>query len=160
MKSLIKLKDLEFVPMISEAELAEKVKEVGAAISEAYQGEEILMMPILKGSFVFAADLARVVTVKQQFRFVLLSTYGDDTTSSGSVKKVQGLEGVDLKGKHVLIIEDIVDTGFSIEFLRKEIAKLGAASVKVVAMLYKPDAFQGEIMPEFYGMAIPNKFVV
>lgn len=156
----IRLKDLEFKLLISAEEIAEKVAALGKKISEDYGETELLVLPVLKGGFIFAADLARAISLPQQFRFVLLSTYGDSTSSTGSVKKVEGLDGLDLYKKHVLILEDIVDTGFSVEFLRKELADRGAASIKVAAMFYKPDAFQGEHLPEYYAMEIPDAFVV
>ena len=156
----MKLHDLSFKPMIGPKEIAEKVTEIGASITEHYAGKEVLMIPVLKGAFIFAADLARAIQVPLTFRFVLLSTYGDDTESTQKVQEVQGLDELDLNGQHVLIVEDIVDTGFSAAFLRKEIMKRGAASVKVAAMLYKPDAFKGDLPPEFYGFDIPNEFVV
>ncbi|MEZ4687144.1 MAG: hypoxanthine phosphoribosyltransferase [Bacteroidia bacterium] len=156
----IRLRDLDFKLLISAEEIAKKVEQVGRAISEDYGDTELLVLPVLKGGFIFAADLARAISLQQQFRFVLLSTYGDSTSSTGSVKKVEGLDGLDIYKKHVLIVEDIVDTGFSVEFLRKELANRGAASIKVAAMFYKPDAFQGEHPPEYFGMEIPDAFVV
>lgn len=156
----ITVHDLTFRPLITADEIAAAVARVGQEITKDYEGKTVLMLPILKGSFMFSADLARAIDLTQEFRFVLLSTYGDDTSSSQSVKKVEGLDGLDLTGQEVLIIEDIVDTGFSIEFLREELISRGAASVKVVAMFFKPDAFQGQEPPEYYGLSIPNEFVI
>lgn len=156
----IHIHDLTFQLLISRHEIEKEVLRVAKEISHSYAGKELVILPILKGAFMFTADLVRHISVPQTLHFVTLSTYGDGTSSTGKVNHIQGLESLDLAGKHVLIVEDIVDSGFSISFLQKSLHTQKAASIEVATLMYKPKAFQGENLPRFKGFEIANDFVV
>lgn len=147
-----------FVPFIDREEIQRRVQEIGAQISKDYAGEHPLMIAILNGSFIFAADLFRSVTVDAAISFVKLASY-KGTTSTGNVISTIGLDE-NLRDRHVIIVEDIIDTGKTLNAFLPEIYERRPASVKIATFLLKPDALQYDIKPDYTGFEIANKFVL
>lgn len=146
--------------LLSREQTAEKVKELGAQITRDYADKDTVFVGILKGCFVFMADLVRAVELNRlEIAFMQVSSYGDKTVSSGRVVIKQDLE-IDLTGRHVLIVEDIVDSGFTLSYLKKYLAGRGAASVKICTILDKPSRRQTPLTPDYCGFTIPDAFVV
>ena len=147
--------------LLSEAEIAARVRELGAAISSAYAGigQPLRFVVILKGAAVFAADLMRAVEIPLTLDFMAISSYGKQTTSSGVVRILKDLE-VPIGGSHVLVVEDIVDTGLTLNYLMQSLRGRGAASVRACVLLDKPDRRKVAVEPDFVGFKIPDRFVV
>ena len=146
-------------PYITEAELKERIQELAAQISEDYKGKQILMVSILKGAVVFLTDLMRAVDGDVQIDFMVISSYGDGTESSGAVRIVKDLS-VDIAGKDVLIVEDILDSGNTLSKLTDILRARGANSLKIVTLLDKPARHVCVVPVEYTGFTIPDKFVV
>ena len=145
--------------LISEEKIAARVKELGAQISADYQGKELIMVCVLRGSFLFFADLVRAIKVPQKIEFISCSSYGDAKSSSGEVKL--GLDiSTPLDGKHVIIVEDIVDTGLTLQYIRDLLAVRHPASLDCCALLEKPEARKVPVKVEYSGFKIGNEFVV
>ena len=152
--------DYTFETLISREELAEKVKELGAAISKDYADKDTVFVGILKGCFVFMSDLVRAVELNRlELGFMQVSSYGKATESSGNVVIKKDLE-IDLTGRHVLIVEDIIDSGNTLTYMKKYFAGRGAASVKICTILDKPSRRQTPLTPDYCGFTIPDAFVV
>ena len=152
-------KDIERV-YFSKEEIQKRVKELGKKITEDYAGKELVVISILRGSFVFAADLIREIDLPCELEFMRLSSYGNGTESSGSVRIVSDLDG-DIKDKHVLIVEDILDTGVTLSYLRDHVL-LGRqpASFKICAMFDKTERRIRDIYADYAGFETPNEFIV
>ena len=139
--------------LVSEEALKAKVAELGAQISRDYEGRNLVLVSILKGSVVFMADLMRAVTIPCSIDFMVVSSYGgSNTTTSGLVKIIKDLDG-DLSGKDVLIVEDILDTGVTL-------SKRNPNSVKICTILDKPSRRKADIQPDYEGFQVPDEFVV
>jgi len=144
--------------------LAARVQALGAAIASHYgpkvqAGEKLVVIGILKGSFVFLADLVRAIDLPVEIEFMGVSSYGDATESSGYVQVTQDLtKPVD--GKHILIVEDIVDTGLTMKYLLENLATRRPASVKLASLLEKPEKNTAKVVVDFLGFSIPDRFVV
>ena len=152
------VKSLE--PLLTAAQIDEKVTELARQIDRDYAGKDTIFLGILKGSYVFMADLARKVHLDQlEMCFMMVSSYGDATTTSGNVNIKLDLEN-DLTGKHVLIVEDIVDSGNTLAYLKSYLANRQAASVKICTILNKPSRRKTQLEPDYCGFAIPDAFVV
>jgi hypoxanthine phosphoribosyltransferase len=147
-----------FRPYISRADIDARVAELGAQISGDYDGLKPLIIAVLNGSFIFAADLFRTLTIEAEISFIKLSSY-QGMGSSGTVMTEIGLNAP-LSGRHVIILEDIIDTGKTLHGFMPEIARLEPASIKVVTLLSKPDALTHELYADYTGFEIPNDFVV
>ena len=145
--------------LISEAEIQRRVRELGQQISEDYSDREPVLVCVLKGAAVFFADLFRTVSIPVGCEFIQLSSYNGRTESSGHVRTVQGLNG-NLHNADVVVVEDIVDTGQTVSFLRKEIEALEPASVKVCSLLNKPTQRIVPTQIDYVGFEIPDTFVV
>jgi len=146
--------------LIGEQKVMEKVAELAGILKEEYRDKHPLIIGILKGSFVFMADLIRMMGIPVEIEFVGLSSYGKGATeSAGKVKVVQGLK-TPVKGRHVLVIEDIVDTGLTIRFLLDNLKKKKPASLKLCALLDKPSRRKIDVPIDYLGFSIPNVFVV
>jgi hypoxanthine phosphoribosyltransferase len=154
----IQVKDLFFEKFISAEEISSKVQQLGADITRYYADEKPVILPVLNGSFIFAADLIRRIELDCEISFVKYSSYSQ-THSTGEVKELIGLKG-DFAGKKVLIIEDIVDTGRTMEKLLQTLQNAGAKEVKIAALLFKKEMLVCDINPDFVGFVIPNRFVV
>jgi hypoxanthine phosphoribosyltransferase len=146
--------------LITAQQIAERVQQLGAAIARDYEGQELVLVAVLKGSFLFAADLARAIPSQEvQVDFLGLASYGEATRSSGVVQITTDLTRP-IAGKHVLIVEDIVDTGLTMEYLLENLATRHPASVKLCALLHKPSRAVKQIPIDYLGFTIPDLFVI
>lgn len=145
--------------LVTEQQLQQKIQELGAAISRDYAGKDLLLVAILKGSVVFMADLMRAVTIPCNIDFMVVSSYGKGTNTSGLVKIVKDLDQ-DLNGKHVLIVEDILDTGVTLSNLVPMLKMRNPASVKICTILDKPSRRKADIEADYRGYQIPDEFAV
>ena len=145
--------------LISEEEIREKVAEIGARISEDYAGKNLLMVGILKGSVVFMADLMRAVTAHARIDFMSVSSYGSGTKSSGVVKIVKDLDN-NVEGYDLLLVEDILDSGLTLSYLRELLRDRHPNSIKTVTLLNKPARRTADIQPDYCCFEVPDEFVV
>ena len=154
-------KDQPFQELISEQKLRERVAQLGEQITADYRDspEELVLLGVLKGSFVFLADLCRAIHMPHAVDFIGIASYGDDTKSSGVVKITQDLTR-SIEDKHVIVVEDIVDTGLTVHYLLDNLATRHPKSVKLASLLHKPDRTLQEVPIDYLGFPIPNKFVV
>ncbi|NIR36093.1 MAG: hypoxanthine phosphoribosyltransferase [Actinobacteria bacterium] len=143
--------------VIEAEDLAAKVRELGARITEDYAGRPPLLVGVLKGAFVFMSDLAREINLPVELDFMAVSSYGEATTSSGVVRIVKDLE-TDIRGRHVLLIEDIVDSGLTLRYLRRLLTDREPASLEVCALLVREGARDEGV--RYVGFPIPPDFVV
>ncbi len=140
-------------------EIEATVKRLAAEIKEDYQGKHPLLIGILKGSFMFMADLIRLLNFPLEVEFIRLSSYGRGRSTPGEIKVVQGLHSP-IKGRDVLVIEDIVDTGLTISFLLDYLWKRKPASLKLCTLTDKPSRRQTPVTIDYLGFTVPNKFIV
>lgn len=153
--------DKPFRVLISEDELRKRIGEIGAQLTADYRdvGDDLVLLGVLKGSFVFLADLCRAVHLPHVVDFIGIASYGDETESSGVVQITADVSKP-IEGKHVVVVEDIIDTGLTIHYLLDNLATRKPASVKVCSLLHKPDRALREVEIDYLGFTIPNKFVV
>ena len=144
--------------LVSEEAIRTKVADLGGRISKDYQGEELLLIGLLRGSIVFLSDLMRAITIPVRLDFIGIQSYGI-STESGAVRLVMDLE-TDIAGRHVLVVEEIVDTGKTLSYLVENLKARQPASLLVCALLDKPDRRQVPIKVDYVGFEIPDKFVV
>jgi hypoxanthine phosphoribosyltransferase len=156
--STIKVKDKDFEMSIDSSAIDAAVQKMAIEISRDYEGKNPLFIAILNGSFVFAADLIRKITIPCQISFVKLSSYSG-TASTKNIKELIGLNE-DIKGRHLIIVEDIVDTGLTLDKLLKDLEKFEPASVKLACFTFKKEAFKKSFRIDYLGITIPNDFVV
>lgn len=154
----IKLHDLTFSPFISEEKIAETVRALAARIDEDYKGRNPILLIVLNGAFVFAADLVRKISIPIRLDFLKIQSY-KGTASSGEFNE-HFLWQNSLEGQHVLIVEDIVDTGHTLNYLKGKIREQDPLSVEVICLLKKPAAYQYSDIIKYEGITIPNEFVV
>lgn len=145
--------------VVSEADLGAKVAELGAQITEDYRDNPPLLVGVLKGAFTFMADLARAIALPIEFDFMAVASYGSATKTSGVVRIVKDLD-LDLTGRHVLVVEDIVDSGLTLSYLRRNLAARGPASLEVCALLVKRGLQRTALDLKYVGFEIPPEFVV
>ena len=150
--------DLERV-LLSQEQLHTRLDEMAAQIDADHQGEEILLVGVLKGAVMVMADLARRLHTPIQMDWMAVSSYGSGTKSSGVVRILKDLD-TDLIGRHVLIVEDIVDSGLTLSWLLSNLRSRGPASIEVATLLRKPDAAKVEVDVKYVGFDIPSEFVV
>jgi hypoxanthine phosphoribosyltransferase len=158
MEKLVKLNDKTFRLYKSETEILTAVREVAHKINEDYIGKRPLIVPILNGSFMFASDLVKELMLDCELCFIKAASYSG-TKSSGSLETLIGLNN-DVEGRHLIIIEDIVDTGNTLARILPDLQKRNPASMKVATLLMKPLALQNELTIDYVGMEIPNEFIV
>lgn len=144
---------------LSRTKIRERVQEMAAEISGDYEGKVPIFIGVLNGSFMFLADLMREVTIDCEVDFWKLSSYGVEKVSSGEVRELKKVDA-DLRGRHVIVVEDIVDTGLSIEYVVDRIREYGPASLRVVTLLHKEDATESDVSLDYVGFWIPNRFVI
>ncbi len=156
--SIVKIKDLTFKTFIPEAEIQQRVKAVAEKINRDLDGKNPLLLAVLNGSFIFAADLIRHITIPCEISFVKLASY-QGTTSTGKIKEVIGLNE-DLTGRTVIIVEDIVDTGYTMKQMIESLGTRHPAAVHVCSLLVKPGKLQVPLHIEYAAMEIPNDFIV
>ncbi|MGD0779556.1 MAG: hypoxanthine phosphoribosyltransferase [Dehalococcoidales bacterium] len=145
--------------LVSKAEIAATVKKMAAAITKDYREKNPLLIGILKGSFVFLADLIRQLDFPLEVEFVRLSSYGSGTQTSGKIKIVHGLKSA-IKGRHVLVVEDIVDTGITLAYFLEYLKKKNPASLKLCALTEKPSRRRVPVKINYVGLTVPDKFIV
>jgi hypoxanthine phosphoribosyltransferase len=145
--------------LIEEHEIRARIAELAAEVDADYAGRELLVVGVLKGAVMVMADLARALHVPTQMDWMAVSSYGSGTKSSGVVRILKDLDG-DITGRHVLIVEDIIDSGLTLSWLLRNLESRGAASVEVFALLRKPEAAQVDVFVRYIGFNIPNEFVV
>ncbi|EEB36067.1 hypoxanthine phosphoribosyltransferase [Anaerococcus hydrogenalis DSM 7454] len=146
--------------LIDEESLNKRIKKLANQVNEYYEDKnELVLVGILKGSIMFMAQLAKSIKINCTLEFMDVSSYEDGTESSGNVKIIKDLD-TDISGKEVLIVEDIIDTGRTLDALRHSLIKRGANSVKIITLLDKPERRVIEIKPDWSGFKIPNEFVV
>ena len=148
-------------PMISAEQIARRVHKLGRQISQTYADIDtpLVMVVILKGATVFAADLLRSLSIPAELEFVRASSYGAGTASSGKLRLAHMVEGP-LVGRHVMLVEDIVDSGLTVNVIRRRIERMGAASVRLAALLDRPARRQVKVTIDFTGFVIPDRFVI
>lgn len=145
--------------LVSRDQIAKTVTRLALEINRDYQGKQPLLISVLKGSFVFMADLIRQLDLPLELDFVRLSSYGSARESSGKVRVVQGVK-TSIKGRDVLVVEDIVDTGITISFLLDYLDKKRPASLKLCALTDKPSRRRVTVPIDYLGFSVPNKFIV
>ena len=150
--------DIEAV-VVTADEIKDKIGELAKEIDNDYADREPLLVGVLKGAAMFMSDLARALDRPSTMEFMAVSSYGSSTTSSGVVRILKDLDR-DIAGQHVLIVEDIIDSGLTLSWLLKNLAARGPASIEVVALLRKPDAVKVVVPVKYLGFDIPNEFVV
>lgn len=145
--------------IFSHEEIQKVVQQLGQKIEEDYKGEQLLVISLLKGSFIFAADLIRAIDGDVQMEFMTTSSYGHGESSTGEVSIVTDLS-VDIAGRHVLIVDDIVDSGLTMSVVMKHLQASKPASLKSCVLLDKPERRVVEIVPDYCGFVIPDLFIV
>lgn len=145
--------------LIGEEQLQTRIKELAGQINKDYEGREVFLLCILKGSVYFTCELSKHITHPVKLGFLSVSSYGDGLTSSGAVT-INNDADLDVKGKHVIVVEDIVDTGKTLSFLLHMLAKRSPASLRLCTLLDKPERRVTEVKVDYVGFEVPDKFVV
>ena len=145
--------------LVSREEIAEAVSALGRKITEDYQGKELMLVGILKGAVVFFSDLVREIDLPLKMEFMAVSSYGASTKTTGVVNLVKDIT-VDITGMHVLIVEDIVDSGMTLSYLKKYLSTRGAASIRIATLLDKPERRRVDLKADYFCFTIPDEFVV
>ncbi len=145
--------------LVQPDDLSRRVKELGRQITEDYQGRDLLLVGVLKGAVFFLSDLMREIEVPCEVDFMAVASYGSSTDSSGVVRILKDLDEP-IEGRHVLIVEDIVDSGLTLQYLLRNLAARDPQSIEVCALLTKPDRRKVQVEPRYVGFEIPNRFVV
>lgn len=145
--------------VVSQTIIQKKVRELAKKISEDYNGEELVLIGVLKGGFVFLADLAREITIPVAIDFISVSSYGSSSKSSGVVRILKDID-IDISNKHLLLVEDLIDTGLTLSHLKELFSTRNPKSIKVCTILDKPSKRLIDLPVEYPGIEIPDKFVV
>ena len=145
--------------LVTEEELQKRVKELGEEIYEKFEGKNPLFLGVLKGSFIFMADLVRATQLKSDIEFMSVSSYANATTSSGRVRIVQDVQQ-DITGRDIIVVEDILDSGNTLAYLSEYLKGKGAASITIATLLDKPSRRAKAVKAEFVGFVVPDEFVV
>ncbi|AGB18036.1 hypoxanthine phosphoribosyltransferase [Thermoanaerobacterium thermosaccharolyticum] len=151
-------KDIDEI-LITEEELKGKIKELGSQITKDYEGKKLMLVGVLKGAVMFMADLSRCIDLPLSLDFMAVSSYGSSTHSSGIVKIIKDLD-ISIEGKDVLIVEDIIDSGLTLSYLRKTLLGRKPNSLKICTILDKPERREADVKVDYVGFKIPDKFVV
>lgn len=152
------IQDIERV-LISEEELQKRIAELGKQVAADYDGKEPIFVGVLKGVVNFFTDMVRATPIRCQYEFMAVSSYGSGTSTSGKVNLLKDIT-CDIKGRHVVILEDILDTGLTLEFVRKHLLEKEPASLKICTLLDKPERRKVDVFADYIGFTIPNEFVV
>jgi hypoxanthine phosphoribosyltransferase len=139
--------------------LQQRVAELGEEISAEYAGRDLLLVGVLKGAVFFMADLMRHLTIPCEIDFMAISSYGDSTDSSGVVRILKDLD-INIEGRHVLVVEDIIDSGLTLSYLVRNLEAREPATLEICALLTKPDRREIDVPVRFIGFEIPNRFVI
>jgi hypoxanthine phosphoribosyltransferase len=153
----IRIVDKEFRLLVSSDKIQESVNRMAAEMNKDLKGRDVIFLGILNGAFMFVSDLIRRIDLECQISFLKLATY-EGSSSSGNIKRLIGLDE-DISGKTVVILEDIIDTGFTIDSIFKQLKGYGPGDIKIAALLFKPDRFDRDSKPDYTGIEIPNDFV-
>lgn len=145
--------------LIPTERLRERVRELAAEVEADYRGKDLLMIGVLKGALMFMVDLSRQVDLPLELDFMAISSYGTGTESSGVVRIIKDLD-TNIEGRHVLIVEDIVDTGLTLSYMRENLLTRSPASLRICCLLDKRDARQTDVALDYIGFVIPSRFVV
>ena len=145
--------------LFTEEEIRERVRAIGAQIAGDYQGKTPLFLGVLKGCFVFMADLMRAVPVQCNMDFMAVSSYGNGTSSTGAVRITKDLSR-DIEGQDLIIVEDILDSGVTLNYLREYLGTRRPASIRIVTLLDKPERRKANVHPDYFGFIVPDEFVV
>ena len=145
--------------LISEQEIADKVAELGAKITEDYKGKTPVVISVLKGSVVFVADLIRAMDVMTEIDFMVVSSFGSGVVSSGAVRIMKDIN-ISIEGRDVLVVEDILDSGATLEYLAGILKDRNPASLKIATLLDKPSRRKSNIVPDYAGFVVPDEFVI
>jgi hypoxanthine phosphoribosyltransferase len=146
-------------PIVTQEEMRARIRELGKQITSDYTGKDFVLVGVLKGAYAFYADLARAIRIPMRVDFIVVTSYGGGAKTSGKVKMVTELTE-DIKGKDVLLVEDIVDSGLTIQYLVKQLSKRKPRSVKVCTLLSKPERRTVDVPLAYIGFNIPDKYVV
>lgn len=146
-------------PMVTQEEMRARIKELGKQIATDYAGKDLVLVGVLKGAYAFYADLARAIRIPMRVDFLVVTSYGSQSKTSGRVKVITELTE-DVKGKDLLLVEDIVDSGLTVQYLIKTLAKHKPRSIRVCTLLSKPDRRTIDVPLDYIGFKIPNKYVV
>ena len=149
---------LTFRPFITNDAISAQVAQLGQRISADYAGEYPLLVCVLNGAAPFAVDLFRALDIDAEITFIRLQSY-EGTGTTGVVKQIMGLSE-NLEGRHVIIVEDIIDTGYTMQRLHADIQAMNPASVRIATLLFKPEALQVPVSPDYVGFEIPKKFII
>jgi len=155
---MVEVKDKKFVPYLSEGQLAEKISELGSRINKDYVDKKPVLLGILNGAFMFLSDLAKSIDIPVEIQFIKIASY-ESFSSTGKVKDLIGLN-IDLDGREVIVVEDIIDTGLSMKHILDLVSDKNPANISIATLLLKPEALQEELDIAYVGFRIPNKFVV
>ncbi|HUH08868.1 MAG TPA: hypoxanthine phosphoribosyltransferase [Egibacteraceae bacterium] len=150
--------DIEEVLLTSE-QIQDRVREIAKEIDHDYEGADVLLVGVLKGAFIVMADLARYVTIPAEFDFMAVASYGSATQTSGVVRILKDLDR-DIAGRHVVLVEDIIDSGLTLSYLLRNLRARGPASLEVMSLLVKSDEARNDIPLRYRGFSVPNVFVV
>ena len=145
--------------LVTEEQLRTRIAELGKELAKDYEGKTPIFIGVLKGVITFFADIVRATPIPCEYDFMAVSSYGAATISSGTIDLVKDIRS-DIKGRHVVILEDILDTGHTLNFVTKLLQERGPASLKICTLLDKPERRQAPITADYIGFTIPNKFVV
>ena len=154
----ISLHNKQFEPYLSAAQLTAAIREVATRINQEYAGQQVLFVVVLNGSFMFAADLLKEISLDCEICFIRVASY-QGTSSTGEVKEVLGLTE-EIQGRHAIILEDIVDTGHTMQMLLDTLGARQPASLEVATLFLKPECLQHELPLRYVGLSIPNDFIV
>ncbi len=154
----IKIGDLEFIPYLSHSQIKERIRGIAAQINIDFAGVQPIFVPILNGAFMFAADLMKEITIPCEVSFVKLASY-HGIQSSGEIEEVLGLQA-DITGRHVILVEDIVDTGLTMTQLHKTFQQFRPAGISIATLFVKPESLKVPLQLDYTGFEIPNKFIV
>jgi hypoxanthine phosphoribosyltransferase len=145
--------------LVNEATIQQRVKELGALISEEYAGRDLLLVSVLKGSIIFMADLIRAIAIPHEIDFMATSSYGASTSSSGVVRILKDLN-TSIEGRNIVVVEDIIDSGHTLNYLVRLLRERQPASLRIMSLLDKPERREVDIHVDWIGFSIPNEFVV
>lgn len=146
-------------PIVTQEEMRTRIRELGKQITTDYAGRDLILVGVLKGAYAFYADLARAIRIPMRVDFIVVTSYGSKAKTSGKVKMVTDLTE-DVKGKDVLLVEDIVDSGLTVQYLIKTLAKRKPKSIKVCTLLIKPERRTVDVQIDYVGFRIADKYVV
>ena len=150
--------DIEKI-LVTSGQIQERLRTLAAEIDRDYADRQVLLVGVLKGAFIVMADLARYLRVPVEFDFMAVSSYGSATQTSGVVRIIKDLD-LDIAGRHVLVVEDIVDSGLTLNYLMRNLSARGPASLELMTLLSKPDQIRVDLPIRYHGFDVPNVFVV